>query len=111
LRRLGLIALLLGILAASLSVSAPAGADNAGRCSTRGFHFRYSSDHIKDLSVRGMGCGQALYDLHNAFVVAWPPNLRVANFQCHVLSGTKNGANDRCVRERMHKSLRVTVYR
>ncbi len=109
-RRLGLIALLLAALAVSLSFSAPAGATNVGHCSTRGFHFRYSSDHIKRLVVRGMSCGQASYDLHNGFVVGWPPNLRVANFHCHVLSGTKHGATDSCARGHGHKSLRVTVY-
>jgi len=109
-RRLGLIALLLAALAASLSFIAPAGAVNVARCSTRGFHFRYSPDHIKRLVVDGMSCGQATYDLHNAFVVGWPPNLRVANFHCHVLSGLKHGATVGCARHRDHKSLRVTVY-
>lgn len=66
-------------------------------------------EYIADLTVRNMTCHQAIHALHNAYIIGWPPNLSIASFNCHMITGGEGGATDRCARTGTNRRFRVSI--
>jgi hypothetical protein len=112
-KRLTCLAATVATVVVSLSLPGSAGADMRAGCPTHnppaGFRFKNGSEYIENLVVHHMTCGQAIHDLHDAYLES-NYRIRTAHFNCRSLSHSMAGGRDRCARVHSSKTFSVTIY-